>query len=288
LFINLKTLIHPSSNLQTEEARQEFATRALSAIIGIGLLALTLSILVLNVLTDMPVAPFIPLMLVLLVMHTIAWLFIKNGYWKTARYIPPIIFLFTGTALTANPDLNSIAILSYILGTLLTAVLFNTRMQWGMIVLCSLTYLGAPFLFNISLSNAETNIRYVHVIIFGVVGVIQQVTAAIISQTINQLMLETESRKRSEESALQKEGILSAIGQSAQLLLDAQDWESKIEDILRLLGTVSGASHAYLFQNHQDENAALVTSLKYQWNNPSQCESSDLHAFQNIPCSKRK
>lgn len=53
--------------------------------------------------------------------------------------------------------------------------------------------------------------------------------------------------------------------------------------MLELLGSVSGASHAYLFQNHTDENGSLLTSMKYEWFNPEQESQSDFSAFQNIP-----
>ena len=77
--------------------------------------------------------------------------------------------------------------------------------------------------------------------------------------------------------------LLDAIAQSAVRLLEAPDWKTEINDLLKLLGEATHASHAYLFENHLDENGNLVTSQKYEWTGPGQTSELDNPDFQNVP-----
>ncbi|NJN79531.1 MAG: hypothetical protein HC797_03165, partial [Anaerolineales bacterium] len=87
---------------------------------------------------------------------------------------------------------------------------------------------------------------------------------------------QTTSNKSSEEIALQNENLLSVVAQSAQMLVETSDWKIKINDVLRLLGEAAQASHAYLFENHLDENDVEVSSLRYEWENPTHSVSSHI------------
>jgi hypothetical protein len=55
---------------------------------------------------------------------------------------------------------------------------------------------------------------------------------------------------------------------------------------LRLLGQATNASHAYLFENHLDEDARFVTSQKYEWVGAGQKAEIDNLDFQNVPILK--
>ncbi|HCK64846.1 MAG TPA: hypothetical protein DHW49_01145 [Anaerolineae bacterium] len=94
------------------------------------------------------------------------------------------------------------------------------------------------------------------------------------SKTINKKHLET---------ARQNEKLLSVAAQSAQMLVETSDWKEKIYDVLKLLGEAAEASHAYLFENHLDENGIEVSSLRYEWENPNHNISSHVSDFQNVP-----
>lgn len=94
------------------------------------------------------------------------------------------------------------------------------------------------------------------------------------SKTINKLY---------SESARQNEKMLSVAAQSAQMLVETSDWKEKIYEVLKLLGEAAGASHAYLFENHLDENGIEVSSLRYEWENPHHNISSHVSDFQNVP-----
>lgn len=279
----LNLAIQPES-LLTEASRLEYTTRAVFAVIGLSLFLSTVSVIILDLSAQNPTIWPIFLMLGLVTMHAGSWALIQKGHWKFARYFPPAIFLISGGILTTQPDLHTIAILQYILSILLTAILFNTWAQWVSIALCVAVYLiveGTSE--DLALNYIADSIKYVNVVIFMAVGVLQQITSGIISLTIRRLTEETEIRKKSEESALQKEAILSAIAESAQMLVGATDWETKLPDVLEKLGSASKASHAYLFRNHKDENGQLLTSLIYEWGNPTQNYPSQPEEFQNIP-----
>ena len=81
----------------------------------------------------------------------------------------------------------------------------------------------------------------------------------------------------------QSDALLSAIAQSALKLLAAPDWRAEIHELLKLLGEATGASHAYLFENHLGENQMLLTSQKYEWVGPEQNAEIDNPDFQNVP-----
>ncbi len=91
-------------------------------------------------------------------------------------------------------------------------------------------------------------------------------------------------QKQADESLLlQHDALLDAIAQSALKLLESPDWHTEINNLLRLLGEATNASHAYLFENHFDENAQLVTSQKYEWVGAGQKVELDNPDFQKVP-----
>ena len=77
--------------------------------------------------------------------------------------------------------------------------------------------------------------------------------------------------------------LLDAIAQSAVKLLEAPDWRTEINDLLKLLGEATNASHAYLFENHLGKNRQIVTSQKYEWVGVGQKPEINNPDFQNVP-----
>lgn len=90
-------------------------------------------------------------------------------------------------------------------------------------------------------------------------------------------------KARGSANQKQTDALLDAIAQSALKLLETPDWHSEINYLLKLLGEATHASHAYLFENHFDENSQLVTSQKYEWFGPGQKAEIDNPDFQNVP-----
>ncbi len=85
-----------------------------------------------------------------------------------------------------------------------------------------------------------------------------------------------------DELLRQRDQLLNAIAQFAFKLLEAPDWRTEINELLKLLGETTSASHAYLFENHID-GQQLVTSQKYEWTGPGQKVEVDNPDFQKIP-----
>jgi len=73
-------------------------------------------------------------------------------------------------------------------------------------------------------------------------------------------------RKNAESEVKQREAILSSVAETAQHLLRASTWRNEIDDILKLLGEASGASHVYIFENHGSlDDEAGLSSMTFEW-----------------------
>ncbi len=89
--------------------------------------------------------------------------------------------------------------------------------------------------------------------------------------------------ERAGESPHRHENLLNAIAQSALRLLEAADWRNEINNMLRILGEATNASHAYLFENHLNKDQRLATSQTYEWAGPGQRVEINNPDFQNVP-----
>jgi len=90
-------------------------------------------------------------------------------------------------------------------------------------------------------------------------------------------------RKQAEEALRQRESILEAAANNAELLLKAPDWRTEINTVLKQLGQTINASHAYLFENHKGPNGETVTSIRFEWDAPSFTSDLDNPIFKNVP-----
>lgn len=99
--------------------------------------------------------------------------------------------------------------------------------------------------------------------------------AAQVSITIEKLGLldqrqqELAERKRAEAELRQRETIMDAVAISAELLFKELDWRAQVNEMLERLGKSIHASHAYLFENHKQENGRILTSMRYEWTAPN-------------------
>lgn len=279
----LNNTLIPTGDMRNEQARLEHTTRAVFAIIGFSALLSTAVIIFLDVTAKQVVLWPIFMMLGVLLVHSIAWFLVQKGYWQFASHLPPFIFLLAGAILTSQPALIQIAILLYILSILLTSILLHHRWQWAVVILCSACYLIITEITKAEYSGLFLISRPIIPIIFVTLAVLLQISANIIKFTINSLIDESLVRKKAQDSAEQNEKLLSVVAQSAQMLVETSDWKLKIYDVLKLLGEAAQASHAYLFENHLDENEIELTSLRYEWENPIHNVSSHVADFQNVP-----
>jgi PAS domain S-box-containing protein len=90
-------------------------------------------------------------------------------------------------------------------------------------------------------------------------------------------------RKLVEASLRKRESILEAITFSAEQFLKTPDWRGKMDAVLERLGREFNASHAYLFEQHPDENGEPLISLRYEWAAPGQKSDKDNPQYKNAP-----
>lgn len=73
------------------------------------------------------------------------------------------------------------------------------------------------------------------------------------------------ARKRAEEELRYRDAILEVASFAAERFLKAPSWETDIREILARLGTVTGVSRVYLFENRTSEEGVLLTTQRYEW-----------------------
>jgi PAS domain S-box-containing protein len=84
-------------------------------------------------------------------------------------------------------------------------------------------------------------------------------------QFIHGVFIDITEQKRAEHILKQREAIINAVAQTAQLLLKSPNWRDEINMILKLLGEATGASHVYIFENHTGSDGAMLSSQTYEW-----------------------
>ncbi len=72
-------------------------------------------------------------------------------------------------------------------------------------------------------------------------------------------------RKRAEEELRYRDAILEVASFAAERFLKAPSWETDIREILARLGTVTGVSRVYIFENRTTAEGVLLTSQRYEW-----------------------
>ncbi|MGE5856398.1 MAG: PAS domain S-box protein, partial [Syntrophaceae bacterium] len=72
-------------------------------------------------------------------------------------------------------------------------------------------------------------------------------------------------RKRAEEDLRYRDAILEVASFAAERFLKAPSWETDIREILARLGTVTGVSRVYIFENRISEEGVLLTTQRYEW-----------------------
>ncbi len=101
---------------------------------------------------------------------------------------------------------------------------------------------------------------------YAAVGILQDVT--------DRKLIEANLRKR--------ESILEAITFAAEQFLKTPDWRDKIQAVLERLGREFNASHAYLFEKHEDADGNALLSMTYEWTAPGSISDLGDPHFQNM------
>lgn len=92
----------------------------------------------------------------------------------------------------------------------------------------------------------------------------------------------TEDRERA-QTLSRRDAILEAVSVSARQLLRGPDWRLAIDDVLRRLGTATGVSRAYLFENSNRTDGTLVASQRAEFAAPGVAPEIDNPDLQNVP-----
>ena len=94
--------------------------------------------------------------------------------------------------------------------------------------------------------------------------------------------------KQVENELVQREAILEIVADAANLFLKVPNWtvdiwQTEVDQLLGRLGTTIKASHAYVFENHLDEDNSILMSMKYEWTAPGFSSDLDDSKFINVP-----
>jgi len=102
-------------------------------------------------------------------------------------------------------------------------------------------------------------------------------------QRVSDLEAAEEERQRTEAALLCCDSILETVRFAAERFLMETDWEQSVQEVLARLGRATGSSRVYIFENHADQEGALLTSQRYEWAAPGFTPQIDNPQLQNFP-----
>lgn len=100
-------------------------------------------------------------------------------------------------------------------------------------------------------------------------------------QFVYGVYIDITEQKTAEHTIKQREEILGAVADTAQLLLKSRDWREEINEILKLLGGATRASHVYIFENYLGRDSVKLSSQRYEWTAPDAIPELDNPVYQN-------
>ncbi len=80
--------------------------------------------------------------------------------------------------------------------------------------------------------------------------------------------------------------ILSALARVTDRLIHDTDWQQAVTEILERLGTVTGSSRCYVFENHRGADGTLLVSQRFEWAAAGVQPEIDNPDLQNFPLRK--
>jgi len=102
-----------------------------------------------------------------------------------------------------------------------------------------------------------------------------------VPEYVQGVLIDITEKKSNERKIKQREAILRAVAETAQLLLKSKNWRDEINVVLKLLGEATGASHVYIFENHLGSNGELLSSQNNEWVKPGNVSELDNLDYQN-------
>jgi signal transduction histidine kinase len=88
------------------------------------------------------------------------------------------------------------------------------------------------------------------------------------ARLFDQLQAELIERRKMEAVLLKRESMLAAVTFAAEQFLKSSNWRDKMNAVLERLGRELNASHAYLFEKHEDQNGQMLSSMSFEWTAP--------------------
>ena len=79
-----------------------------------------------------------------------------------------------------------------------------------------------------------------------------------------------------------KDAILEAVAVTAERLLGGDDWQARVDDVLRVLGAATRVDRVYIFEVRR-EDGLLLASQRHEWCGPGVEPQLDNPALQDVP-----
>ncbi|MCC6567895.1 MAG: GAF domain-containing protein [Anaerolineales bacterium] len=97
------------------------------------------------------------------------------------------------------------------------------------------------------------------------------------------LQKELGERKSVEARLRQRESILEAVADAANIFLKSSNWRDEIDAVLEIIGGAINASHAFVFENHELSDGNVVSSMQFEWTAPAFASDLINPEYQNVP-----
>jgi len=105
------------------------------------------------------------------------------------------------------------------------------------------------------------------------------------------IMQDVTDRKMTEAVLRKRESMLETVAFAAEQFLKTADWREKIDLVLERLGMEFNASHAYLFEKHENSRGELLSSMTHEWTAPdciSDLDDPEYQEFSTNPSGNLK
>lgn len=83
--------------------------------------------------------------------------------------------------------------------------------------------------------------------------------------SLTQIILAAIEQKRVENELRSRDAILQAVNYAAEMFLSQLDWESRINEVLARLGSVTQSDRVYIYKNEMRQEIGLVSILHAEW-----------------------
>lgn len=79
------------------------------------------------------------------------------------------------------------------------------------------------------------------------------------------VLMDVTERKLAEETLSRRDAVLEAVGFAAERFLKTSEWKAALPEVLERLGSTSGVSRVYVYENEPLEDGRLAMTLRQEW-----------------------